>query len=303
MRDTAGPVASGRAFQIASLSRLAESDTEETFLGNYTSKVVILARGLGTRMRKEDESAQLAGDQAAAASLGIKAMIPIGRPFLDYVLTEVADAGFTDVCLVIGPEHRPVRDYYQREMVPSRIRIHFAEQERALGTANAVLSAERFAGGDTFVVLNSDNYYPSAVLDELHRMREPGIAGFDRETLVRSGNVSAEGTSRFGALDIDEAGYLRRILPAPNEAMLGAGGPIYSSMNCFLFTSEIFIACREVPLSTRGEYELPQAVHWAMDKHGMRFRVVKISAPVLDLSTRADIARVAEHLKGVAVNL
>jgi glucose-1-phosphate thymidylyltransferase len=61
----------------------AES-TEKTFLNNsFTSKVVILARGLGTRMRRADASAELAGDQAAAAELGVKALIPIGRPFLD----------------------------------------------------------------------------------------------------------------------------------------------------------------------------------------------------------------------------
>ena len=123
-----------------------------------TTKVVILARGLGTRMRKADDKARLEGHQEAVAARGIKAMIPIGRPFLDYVLTEVADAGFTDVCLVIGPEHQAVRDHYEREMVPSRVRVRFAVQERALGTANAVLSAEEFAAGDTFVVLNSDNY-------------------------------------------------------------------------------------------------------------------------------------------------
>lgn len=253
-------------------------------------------------MRKEDGNAQLAGDQAAAASLGIKALIPVGRPFLDYVLSEAADAGFTDVCLIIGPEHQPVRDYYAREMVPSRIRIHFGVQERALGTANAVLAAEEFAAGETFVVLNSDNYYPSAALDGLHRLREPAIVGFDRKALVR-GNVAAERTSRFGALDIDEAGYLRCILTAPSGEMVSAGGPIYSNMNCFLFTSEIFIACREVPLSTRGEYELPQAVHWAIEKHGMRFKVLKIAAPVLDLSTRADIAGVAARLKGIEAKL
>lgn len=254
-------------------------------------------------MRKEDKTAQLHGDQAAAASLGIKAMIPVGRPFLDYVLSEAADAGFTDVCLIIGPEHQPVRDYYAREMVPSRMKIHFAVQERALGTANAVLSAEEFVAGDTFVVLNSDNYYPSAALDELHRLREPAIVGFDREALVRGGNVPTERTSRFGALDIDEAGHLRCILAAPSEEILRAGGPIYSNMNCFLFTPEIFTACREVPVSARGEYELPHAVHWAIDKHKLRFKVVKISAPVLDLSTRADIAGVAARLKGIEVKL
>jgi hypothetical protein len=74
-------------------------------------------------------------------------------------------------------------------------------------------------------------------------------------------------------------------------------------MNCFLFTTEIFRACREVPLSARGEYELPQAVHLAIDRHAMRFRVVKVAAAVLDLSSRADIAKVAEKLRGVAVQL
>lgn len=270
---------------------------------NFTTKVVILARGLGTRMRKADDNARLAGDQAAAADVGIKALIPIGRPFLDYVLSAVADAGYTDVCLVIGPEHQRVRDRYEHEMVPSRISVRFAVQERALGTANAVLSAEEFAGDDTFVVLNSDNYYPSAALEALHQLREPAIAGFDRETLVHTGNVPAERTARFGALDLGSEGYLRRILLAPTEEMTAAGTPIYSSMNCFLFTPEIFTACRQVPLSARGEYELPQAVHWAIDRHGVRFKVVKVDAPVLDLSTRADIEGVAAHLKDVVVNL
>ena len=74
-------------------------------------------------------------------------------------------------------------------------------------------------------------------------------------------------------------------------------------MNCFLFTRKIFEACREVPLSARGEYELPQAVHLAIKRGWMRFKVVKVSAAVLDLSTRADIAKVAEHLKGNEVRL
>jgi len=55
-------------------------------------KAVILARGLGTRMRKADSAARLDPTQAAAADTGIKAMIPVGRPFLDYVLSALADA-------------------------------------------------------------------------------------------------------------------------------------------------------------------------------------------------------------------
>jgi glucose-1-phosphate thymidylyltransferase len=275
--------------------------------GNETTKVVILARGLGKRMRKPDESTKLGADQAAVADVGFKAMIPMGsgngRPFLDYLLSSLADAGLTDVCLVIGPEHQAVRDHYERDAPPSRMRLQFAIQEHALGTADAVLSVEEFAGNERFGVINSDNFYPSEALSALHSLTEPAIVGFDREVLVKRGNVPAERTARFGALDVDPEGYLRRILISPTEEMLKSGDPIYSSMNCFLFTKEIFAACRAVPLSARGEYELPQAVHLAIDQGMMRFKVVRVAAPVLDMSSRGDIGAVAEHLRGIRISL
>ena len=68
-------------------------------------KAVVMARGLGTRMRKADVAAPLDRHQAEIANAGVKAMIPIGRPFLDYVLSGLADAGYSDACVVIGPEH------------------------------------------------------------------------------------------------------------------------------------------------------------------------------------------------------
>ena len=56
-------------------------------------KVVILARGLGTRMRAGNTEADLDAGQEAVAATGVKALIPIERPFLDYVLGDLAEAG------------------------------------------------------------------------------------------------------------------------------------------------------------------------------------------------------------------
>ena len=86
-------------------------------------KAVILARGLGTRMRRADSGAALDTGQEKFASAGLKAMIPIGRPFLDYVLSALADGGFRHVCLVIGPEHDAVRDYYTKGVMLSRVSV------------------------------------------------------------------------------------------------------------------------------------------------------------------------------------
>lgn len=263
---------------------------------------MILARGLGKRMRAPEDDAALSPAQMEMASSGLKAMIPIGRPFLDYVLSALADAGFREACLVIGPEHQRVRAHYQA-LSPRRIAVSYAVQERPLGTADAVLAAEDFAEGRPFVVLNSDNYYPPAALRLLHGSDAPAIVAFEREALVREGNAPLDRVARFGALEVDAEGFLRRIAGDPERAGASTGGRIYASMNCWLFDSRIFDACRNVPLSARGEYELTQAVQLGIDRLAMRYRVLFSSDPVLDLSSRADIVQVAERLRLAEVML
>ena len=267
-----------------------------------TRSAVILARGLGTRMRKSDPGASLANDQSAAADLGMKGMIPIGRPFLDYVLSALADAGFTRACLVIGPEHRGVIDYYTVKSQLQRITLDFAIQEKPLGTADAVLAAEEFCGGGPFVVINSDNYYPADALRALRETVPPAIAGFARSSLIADGNVAPDRVARFGALTIDADGLLVSIVPRAGDPPL-ADSEVYASMNCWLFDARIFNACRSVTMSPRNELELPRAVQLAIDTMGMKFKVVRLNAPVLDMSTRGDIACVEEKLRSVNVRL
>ena len=121
---------------------------------------VIMARGLGTRMRRADASATLDPSQAAAAETGVKGMIPIRRPFLEYVISALADAGITEVVLVIGPGHDAIRQHFLHDAPPVRTRVRFAVQEAPIGTANAVTSAADVIGDEPFLVLNADNYYP-----------------------------------------------------------------------------------------------------------------------------------------------
>ena len=54
-----------------------------------------------------------------------------------------------------------------------------------------------------------------------------------------------------------------------------------------------------MPISARGERELPQAVDFGIRELGLRFRAVPCGDGVLDLSTRGDIAAVAERLRAV----
>jgi dTDP-glucose pyrophosphorylase len=264
-------------------------------------KAVILARGAGSRMRAS-AGIRLDPAQSAIADTGVKAMIPFGRPFLDFVLSGLADAGFAQACIVVGPEHDFVRDHYLR-IQPRRILISFAVQAKALGTADAVLAAEGFASGGEFIVINSDNLYPSEVLVALRALGQPGAVMFDESSLIEKSNISRERVRSFAYATVDAAGYLNDLIEKPDERTLAdLRGLALVSMNCWRFSTEIFDACRRVPLSSRGEYELPAAVREAA-KGGMRFKIVRSTAGVLDLSQRSDIAAVAERLKNLRVSL
>ena len=267
-------------------------------------KAVILARGLGTRMRRAEPGATADPAQARMADAGLKAMIPIGRPFLDYVISALADAGFTQVCLVIGPEHHVVRDYYTTTVALSRVSLTFAVQPEPRGTADAVAAAAAFAGPDVFLVLNSDNYYPVEALAALRALGAPGLLAFDRNDLIRTSNIEAERIRHYAILDVDEAGFLQRIVEKPDAAFVAARvPPVIVSMNCWAFGPAIFAACRSIAPSARGELELPDAVNYAIAALGERLAAVPAVGPVLDLSRRGDIASVAAALAGVEVHL
>jgi dTDP-glucose pyrophosphorylase len=266
-------------------------------------KAVILARGLGTRMRKRDESAVLDNEQTAIAEAGVKAMIPIDRPFLDYLLSGLADAGFGQVCLVIGPEHQLMRDYYTEKSPPKRIRIDFAVQEKPLGTADAVLAAREFTAEKYFLVMNSDNYYPWDALKDMRTLGQAGVALFDRDRLVTESNIPEDRILKFAVAQLNDEGYLQRIYEKPRkEIVRSLVPPILVSMNCWTFSPAIFQACRCIQPSARGELELTDAVQYAIDVLNEPFKALIFSTPVLDLSSRSDIASVAEKLRAVNPN-
>lgn len=263
-------------------------------------KALLLARGLGRRMQAADDRDGLTREQRAAAAAGAKGMMPIGtgRPFLDHVLSALADAGCHDVCLIVAPDHAAIRDYYEGAGRTARVRLSYSVQREADGTAKAVMAGQAFAGGDPFLVLNADNLYPADVLSALVALDGPGLPAFERAALVRESGFPAERVAGFALLSVDGSGHLSAITEKPSaEALAAAGDRALVSMNVWRFDDRIFPACADVPRSARGEFELPEAVGLAVTR-GVAFRVVRARGAVLDLSRRSDVPLVAGRLSG-----
>jgi glucose-1-phosphate thymidylyltransferase len=249
-------------------------------------------------MRLPDPGASLTPEQVRAADAGLKAMMPVnGRPFLDYVLSALADAGILEVALIVAPDHEALLRYYTVDAPPRRLTLRFVVQQEAVGTADAVLAAEAWAGGQPFLTMNADNLYPSCDLRDLAGLPGPGLLAFDAGDLVRTANIPPERIKAFAIIEVNADGELSRIAEKPAEVPREA--PLVS-MNCWHFDHRIFAACRDVPRSVRGEFELPEAVGLAV-KRGVRFTVVRAKGTVLDLSRRADAVELARRLERVAV--
>lgn len=265
-------------------------------------KALLLARGLGRRMQAAGGTDALTAGQRAAAAAGAKGMMPVGetqRPFVDYVLSALADAGCRDVCLIVPPDHDGIRGYFAGAGRPHRVRLSFAAQPSADGTARAVLAGQSFAGDDPFLVLNADNLYPVEVLRALVALDGPGLPAFERDALVRESGFPADRVAGFALLDVDAAGRLCGIIEKPDAARLAAAGEqALVSMNVWRFDHRIFPACHDVPMSVRGEFELPEAVGLAITT-GMPFRAVRAHGAVLDLSRQIDVPLVSARLAGL----
>ena len=151
-----------------------------------------------------------------------------------------------------------------------------------------------------FLVLNSDNYYPVASYRDLAALGASGLVAFEADTLVRESRLEPERVLKYALLDIDDDGWLRAVREKPAaDDPLAQHAERWVSMNLWSFSPVILEACTRVTPSARGELEIQDAVTIAMRDLGERFRVVRMRAGVLDLSSRADVAFVASQLEGI----
>jgi glucose-1-phosphate thymidylyltransferase len=255
---------------------------------------VVLARGLGTRMRR-DEGAALTSAQRAAASSGAKALMPVGRhALIDHIVSALADAGLSRAVLVVPPDHGAFVSHFAARRSP-RVRVEYAVQQEALGTANAVLSARSAIGSAPFVMVNGDNYYPPDAVRAVASAGGHAMGGFDPASLVDGGNIPRERIAKYAFVWADAQGHAVRFEEKPEPAPLD-DPTVVVSMNLWAFGPSIFTACARTRPSVRGELELADAVRVLVTELGEPVRVVPVRGPVLDLSSRADIATVERLL-------
>jgi dTDP-glucose pyrophosphorylase len=262
----------------------------------------VFAAGVGSRMQQDADVALTAAQQAAAAA-GHKALMPVGdgRPFIDYLLWTLEQAGLREVCVIVSPQRPALREYLAGRR-GGALQLSFAEQHAPRGTADALACARTFIGHDHVLTVNGDNLYPAAALRALAQGGVPGLVGFSGAGLLAQGTITAQRLQGFALISSDETGALLAIHEKPShEQVRAAGHDALYSMNLWALPPAVVAACERIAPSARGELELPDAIRATMTDDGLRYAVHRSDDGVLDLSQRADIATVSAHLAGWSI--
>ena len=120
---------------------------------------VVLAAGEGRRL-------------APLTDTRPKPMLSVAnRPILEYVLEAIADAGTTEVYLVVGYQQERIRNHFG-DGVDWDVDITYVEQSPQLGTGHAIAQVEEHLDGP-FLVFNGDRIVNASIAADVAAAYEP----------------------------------------------------------------------------------------------------------------------------------
>jgi NDP-sugar pyrophosphorylase family protein len=208
---------------------------------------VILAAGKGSRLQHITLTRS-------------KAMLPIlGRPIVERVMLDLAANGVEDFVLVVSPDDRDITHYFRAES-GLEAEVRFVYQPQRLGMANALACAAPLINGD-FILSACDNLVSA---EHVGRMIDAWQWPDKPDAVLTLMPAEAERLGQTGIVVMDGS-WIRRIVEKPEP---GEAPSDISSLPLYCFSPRILDLLPEVRPSSRGEYELQDAIQMLIDRSG-----------------------------------
>ncbi len=229
---------------------------------------VVLAAGRGSRM----------GALTAATP---KPLLPVGgRSLLEHIVRGLAGAGVERVIVVIGYLGEQI-EAMMGDGARFGVRIGWCRQERAEGTARALLLAEPQVGSAPFVLAWGDILVSAPFYRQFVQAFE--LAPCDAQLAVNEIDDPWRGAAVY-------VGAEWRVTGIEEKPPRRTATTHWNNAGIMILTAPIFDYARRLTPSPRGEYELPEAVA-QMIRDGLVVRAVPIRGFWSDVGTPADLER------------
>lgn len=174
---------------------------------NSVHAAVILAGGLGTRLRSEVPTLP-------------KPMAPVaGRPFLEHLMHYWRAQGINRFVLSVGYRHEAIQGYFGQEFHGAA--VEYVIESEPLGTGGGLLLAgQKLDSDERFLLLNGDTYF-AVVL--------PTLEAFARahDTSWCFSLFRTQEAGRYMGMDIGPQGLVRALKSGSGEVGGLANGGVY----------------------------------------------------------------------------
>jgi NDP-sugar pyrophosphorylase family protein len=233
-------------------------------------KVLILAGGLGTRLRP------LVSDRPKPMAKAA------GRPFLAHQLEWIREQGFHDVILCLGYRARQIQGYFQDGSAWD-VRLGYSIEAQPLGTAGAVKHAAEHLVGP-FVVLNGDSFLSLSLhgMVDFHQSRRRG----DPPALGTLAAAHVADASEAGTLELDPRDRIRTFC----EKM--AAGPGWVNGGIYVLEPDFLDLIPDDRAVSLERETFPLALEQDLALYAYRTEGV-----LIDIGTPQGLRRFRQHLR------
>jgi NDP-sugar pyrophosphorylase family protein len=243
-------------------------------------KAVILAAGKGTRMRELTNELP-------------KPMLRVqGKPILEHIVEGVIAAGIRELFIVTGFRAEVIETYFG-DGSEWGVRIATGRQVVQDGTGKAPELAKSFIGNSPFLLTYGDILVPPGTYPQmLQRFQESDFAGVI--TVTPGEDVTKGGLNFF-----DEQFCLKRLVEKPSpeqleqlrhDGWLKPGTPAWYNAGIYIFRPSLFDFTARLQKSSRGEYELTDAIS-AMIATGQKLAGLEIQGRWVDVRDPETLAK------------